>query len=99
MPAQSARRARSCRNAATGPAVPARAGAQDSRLRGTFLPFLRALESAIAIACLRLFTFPPLPPLPLLAFPRLSRCISRRNSSPEPFEYFLLRFLAILISL
>src|SRR5262245_47338541 len=40
-------------------------------LRGTFLPFLRALESAMAIACLRLFTLPPFPPLPLFAFPRL----------------------------
>jgi hypothetical protein len=29
--------------------------------RGTFFPFLRALESAMAIACLRLFTLPPLP--------------------------------------
>jgi hypothetical protein len=39
--------------------------------RGTFFPFLRALESAMAIACLRLFTLPPLPPRPLLARPRL----------------------------
>jgi hypothetical protein len=39
--------------------------------RGTFLPFLRAFESAMAIACLRLFTLPPFPPLPLFAFPRL----------------------------
>src|SRR5262249_46977833 len=35
--------------------------------RGTFLPFLRALDSAMAIACLRLFTLPPFPPLPLFA--------------------------------
>jgi hypothetical protein len=33
------------------------------RLRGTFAPFLRASESPIAIACLRLFTFLPLPDL------------------------------------
>jgi hypothetical protein len=31
----------------------------DERFFGTFLPFLRALESPIAIACLRLFTLPP----------------------------------------
>jgi hypothetical protein len=36
--------------------------------RGTFVPFLRAFESAIAMACLRLLT---LPPLPLRAVPRL----------------------------
>src|SRR6266545_1551647 len=36
---------------------------------GTLLPFLRALESAMAIACLRLFTLPPFPPLPLFAVP------------------------------
>jgi hypothetical protein len=38
---------------------------------GARLPFLRAFESAMAMACLRLFTLPPLPPLPLLAVPRL----------------------------
>jgi hypothetical protein len=38
---------------------------------GTLLPFLRALESAMAIACLRLFTLPPFPPLPLFAEPVL----------------------------
>jgi len=35
---------------------------------GTFFPFLRALERAIAIACFRLLTRPP---LPLFALPRL----------------------------
>jgi hypothetical protein len=30
-------------------------------LRGTFAPFFRASDNAIAIACLRLFTFLPLP--------------------------------------
>jgi hypothetical protein len=42
-----------------------------ARFAGTFFPFLRALDSPIAIACLRLFTLPPLPPGPLLAVPRL----------------------------
>ena len=41
-----------------------------ARFAGTFLPFLRALDSPIATACLRLFTLPPLPPRPLLAVPR-----------------------------
>jgi hypothetical protein len=31
---------------------------------GTFAPFLRASDKPMAIACLRLFTFPPLAPLP-----------------------------------
>ena len=57
---------------------------------GTFLPFLRALDKPMAIACLRLLTLPPLPPLPLLAVPRLYRCISRLTSLPAPREYFRL---------
>jgi len=36
---------------------------------GTFLPFLRASERAMAIACFLLFTVPPLPPLPLFSVP------------------------------
>ena len=44
---------------------------QETFVRGTFLPSLRALESPMATACLRLFTLPPLPPGPLLAVPRL----------------------------
>src|SRR4051812_42211684 len=62
---------------------------------GTFFPFLRALERPMAMACLRLFTLPPFPPLPLFAFPRLARCISRFTSVPAPREYFRFRFLAI----
>jgi hypothetical protein len=38
---------------------------------GTFLPFLRAFDKPIAMACLRLLTLPPLPPGPLRALPRL----------------------------
>ena len=53
-------------------------------LRGTFAPFLRASERPMAIACLRLLTFPPLPPLPLFASPRLYRCISRLTSANDP---------------
>jgi hypothetical protein len=64
----------------------------DAAFRGTRLPFLRAFESPIAIACLRLFTFPPLPPLPLLAVPRLNSCISFSTSFEAPREYFLAIF-------
>ncbi len=39
------------------------------RFFGTFLPFLRASDSPMAIACLRLLTLPPLPPRPLLSVP------------------------------
>src|SRR5215813_11396170 len=34
-----------------------------------FFPFFRASERPIAMACFRLFTVPPLPPLPLLDLP------------------------------
>src|SRR5215212_2269307 len=45
-------------------------------LRGTFPPFFRASESPIAIACLRLFTRPPLPPRPLFSVPFFLRRIA-----------------------
>jgi hypothetical protein len=38
---------------------------------GTFAPFFLASESPMAIACLRLFTLPPRPSLPLFSVPRL----------------------------
>jgi hypothetical protein len=41
---------------------------------GTFAPLLRASESPMAIACLRLLTF--LPERPLLSLPRLYSCIA-----------------------
>src|SRR3954466_13652193 len=58
-------------------------------LLGTFFPFLRASESPMAIACLRLFTFPPLPPLPRFRVPFFLRFIARSTSLPALFEYFL----------
>jgi hypothetical protein len=45
-------------------------------LRGTFAPFFLASDSPIAIACLRLFTRPPLPPGPDLSVPRFLRRIA-----------------------
>src|SRR5262249_51320647 len=59
----------------------------DSRFFGTFLPLRRASESPMAIACLRLFTVPPRPPLPLLSVLRLRRCSARLTSSDAPGEY------------
>src|SRR2546423_5024023 len=56
---------------------------------GRRLPSRRASESPIAIACLRLFTFPPLPRLPLFNVPRLNLRISRSTSFEAPREYFL----------
>src|SRR6478672_8329144 len=54
-------------------------------LRGTFLPFLRASESPMAIACLRLLTFLPL--LPLLSVPRLRLRMLRSTSLEALREY------------
>src|SRR5882757_4433886 len=42
-------------------------------LAGTLAPFLRASERPMAIACLRLVTLPPLPPLPERSVPFFSR--------------------------
>ena len=54
---------------------------------GTFAPDLRASESPIAIACLRLFTF--LPERPDLSVPRLRSCIARRTFFCALLPYFL----------
>src|SRR5580692_757575 len=53
-------------------------------LFGTFAPFFRASESPIAIACLRLVTFCP---LPLFSFPRLNSCISVSTCLPADLLY------------
>jgi hypothetical protein len=54
---------------------------------GTFFPLRRASDRPIAIACLRLFTLPPRPPLPLLSVPRLRRCIALFTSLEAEREY------------
>src|SRR6202030_1086969 len=54
---------------------------------GTFFPCLRASDNPIAIACLRLFTLPPRPPLPRLSVPRLRRCIALLTSLEAAREY------------
>src|SRR5262249_37073392 len=56
---------------------------------GTFLPSLRASDRPMAIACLRLFTLPPLPPFPLFSVPLLNFFISRSTSLPALLAYFL----------
>jgi hypothetical protein len=43
---------------------------------GTLAPFLRASDRPIAMACFRLFTFPPRPPLPLRSVPLFRRRIA-----------------------
>src|ERR1700683_3262190 len=55
--------------------------------RGTLAPFLRASESPMAMACLRLFTVPPLPPFPLFKVPFFSRCIALFTLLPAAFPY------------
>src|SRR3954449_1953349 len=54
---------------------------------GTFLPDLRASESPIAIACLRLLTF--LPERPLFSVPFLRFFIAPSTFLDAPLEYFL----------
>src|SRR4029077_5069301 len=55
---------------------------------GTLAPFLRASESPIAIACIRLVTRPPFPPLPDRSVPRFSRCIALLTLFAAAFPYF-----------
>lgn len=61
------------------------AGAFPDTFLGTFLPSLRASDSPIAIACLGLFT---LPPLPRLSLPFFMRSMARSTSLPALLEYF-----------
>jgi hypothetical protein len=53
---------------------------------GTFAPALRACESPIAIACLRLLTF--LPERPLLSVPFFRSLIAFFTFAPAFFPYF-----------
>src|SRR5215472_14810175 len=54
---------------------------------GTFAPFLRASDNPIAIACLRLFTLPPFPPLPDFNVPFFLRSIALFTRLPAAFPY------------
>jgi hypothetical protein len=66
---------------------------------GTFAPFFRASERPIAIACLRLVTFPPFPPFPDRSVPRFSRRIALSTLLPAAFPYLGIFFLLELILL
>src|SRR5438270_95195 len=54
---------------------------------GTFAPFSRASDSPMAMACLRLFTVPPLPPLPDLSVPFFLRCMALFTDLPAALPY------------
>src|SRR5207253_518434 len=54
---------------------------------GTLAPFFLASESPIAIACLRLFTVPPWPDLPLLSVPFFRRRIALSTVLLAPSLY------------
>ena len=54
---------------------------------GTLAPFLRASDNPMAIACLRLFTFPPLPPLPDFSVPRFLRRMALATDLLAPLLY------------
>src|SRR5580693_3689661 len=66
----------------------------DCAFFGTLAPFFRASESPIAIACLRLFTTPPLPPFPERSVPFFSRRTAFSTLLPAALPYLrLLDFL------
>src|SRR5690348_8107637 len=76
-------------------------------LAGTLAPFFRASDKPMAMACLRLFTLPPLPPLPERSVPRLRLRIALATVFLLFAPYFLPRdlrdpellfFVAIMIS-
>jgi hypothetical protein len=57
-------------------------------LPGTFAPFFRASERPMAIACLRLLTVPPLPPLPDFKLPCFFLRIALATLLPAALPYF-----------
>src|SRR5690606_1113247 len=60
---------------------------------GTLAPFLRASDRPMAMACFRLFTFAPLPPLRRV--PRFMRCMALCTVSCDFLPYLrLVLFLA-----
>ena len=65
---------------------------------GTLAPFLRASDRPMAIACFRLVTLPPLPPLPERSVPRFSRCIALFTLLPAAFPYLAIAFLVLNVA-
>src|SRR6266576_6715505 len=53
---------------------------------GTFAPFFRASDNPIAMACLRLFTLPPFPPLPDFNVPFFFRALHSSLVCWQPFR-------------
>src|ERR1035437_4084614 len=67
-------------------------------LCGIFAPAFRASLRPMATACLRLFTFPPVPPLPDFNVPRLYSCMTF-PTLPMPLVdelVFAVAFLGVL---
>src|SRR5262245_12453842 len=58
------------------------------RFRGTVFPFARPSDRPTPVACFRLFTVPPFPPLPRCSVPRLRRRMARSTSLLAPRLYF-----------
>lgn len=58
--------------------------------RGTFAPFFLASDNPIAMACLRLVTLPPLPPLPERSVPLFLRRIALSTVLLAAFPYLRL---------
>src|SRR4030095_14162485 len=69
----------------------------DFRLRGTFAPASRASDKPIAIACLRLVT--RLPDPPLFRVPRLRSCIARSTFLAAIGPYFAMDTSAAVLSI
>src|SRR5437879_3208114 len=62
--------------------------AQAAFFLGTLAPFFRASESPMAIACFRLVTCPPLPPLPERSVPCFFLRIALATVLLAPLLYF-----------
>lgn len=65
-----------------------------ARFLGTFAPFFRASESPIAIACLRLVTFLP---VPVFKVPFFFLCMAFFTLLPAFFEYFAIVFFQAFV--
>lgn len=66
---------------------------------GTLAPFLRASERPMAMACLRLFTVPPLPPFPDFKEPFFFRWRALLTDLLADLPYFRLPLLWPLLEL
>src|SRR5271163_364846 len=83
--------------------IKTRASVYEAFFFGTLAPFLRASERPMAIACLRLLTGPPFPPLPDRSVPFFSRRTALSTDLPAAWSYLrppdfreLLFFLAAI---